>query len=101
MLQVGKHPNADALYLEEIDVGDAQGPRQVSGHQAEPPSLNTEAGGGWPASAIQNKHYEDCSVAAQCQGGARAFSWQVIGVGATYFSGQVIGGLSSIFVVCL
>jgi len=27
-VQVGKHPNADSLYLEEIDVGEAQ-PRQV------------------------------------------------------------------------
>jgi len=28
-MQVGKHPNADALYLEEIDVGEEK-PRQVS-----------------------------------------------------------------------
>jgi len=28
-MQVGKHPNADALYLEEIDVGEDK-PRQVS-----------------------------------------------------------------------
>jgi tRNA-binding EMAP/Myf-like protein len=26
---VGKHPNADALYVEDIDVGEASGPRQV------------------------------------------------------------------------
>jgi tRNA-binding EMAP/Myf-like protein len=27
--QVGRHPNADALYVEDIDLGEASGPRQV------------------------------------------------------------------------
>lgn len=31
-LQVSKHPNADALYVEQIDLGEEGGPRQVRQH---------------------------------------------------------------------